>query len=140
MALRKPPSNYSRPPLSPRSQKPNGAGSRYDPAPFFVSSIIALERCVPRHFVRVQHFPVDVERLQQGAVGMPERELRILQVNVGLNLVAFRTHFLLLELQQIVRRRHTHSEPHLLIMKRLASIVSRLRSRLRPLLVCIEIS
>ena len=90
--------------------------------------------------MRVQHFPVDIERLQQGAVGMPEREFRILQVNVGLNLVAFRTHFLLLELQQIVRRRHTYSEPHLLIVKRLACIVSRLRSRSRPLLIGVQIS
>src|SRR5260370_20481294 len=115
MAHREPRSNDPGPPLTAAAQKGSGAES-YPSGAAFSFSYYASKRRVPWHLVRIQDLPVNVECLQQRPVSVLECELGILQINVSLNLVALRTHFLLLKLQQIVRRRHTYSKPHLFIV------------------------
>ncbi len=70
---------------------------------------------------------------------MSERELGVLEIDLGLYLVALGTHLLFLELEQVVRGRQADAESYLLIVERLASVVGRGRSRGRALIVGIQI-
>src|SRR6202167_6650630 len=61
-----------------------------------------LESRVPRRLPRVLQLEVDVELSEQRAFSMPQPQARVLQTDIGLNLVALRGYQVTLELQQRV--------------------------------------
>jgi hypothetical protein len=66
-------------------------------------------------FARVLHLEIDIEGAKQRTFGEPQRETRVLEVDIRRDFVALRGNQLALELEQIVGRRHPDAEADLLI-------------------------
>ena len=83
--------------------------------------------------MRILHLKVDIESLEQRALGVPQREARVFKVDIGRDLVALRGDEFALELEQVVRGRHADAEADLLVAQGFLGEEDRLLGRLHAL-------